>query len=57
MCKYTILTLYLKNELLLFIKRHTDASIKKTMTKLHETLEFKMIKQMEIFRLMQQKNS
>ena len=39
------------NELLLLIKKHTDTLIEQTRTKPQETLEFKMDKQMQIFRL------
>ena len=37
------------NEILLLIKKHTDTLIEQTKTKLQETLEFKMIKQMQTF--------
>ena len=37
------------NELLLLIKKHTDTLIEQTKTKPQETLEFKMIKQMQTF--------
>ena len=37
------------NELLLLIKKHTDTLIDQTKTKPQETLEFKMIKQMQTF--------
>ena len=39
----------MKNELLLFIKKHTDTLIKQTRTQPQESLEFKMNRQMEIF--------
>ena len=39
----------MNNELLLLIKRHTDTLIEQTKTKLQETLEFKMDKQMQTF--------
>ena len=39
----------MNNELLLLIKKHTDTLIEQTKTKLQETLEFKMIKQMQTF--------
>ena len=38
-------------ELLLLFKKHTDILIIQTKTKPQETLEFKMNKQMQIFRL------
>ena len=41
----------MNNELLLLIKKFTDTLIEQTKTKLQETLEFKMNKQMQIFRL------
>ena len=41
----------MNNELLLLIKRHTDTLIEQTRTKPHETLEFKLNKQMETFSL------
>ena len=37
------------NELLLLIKKHTDALIEQTRTKPQETLEFKMNKQTQTF--------
>ena len=37
------------NELILFIKKHTDTLIEQTKTKPQETLDFKMKKQMETF--------
>ena len=37
------------NELLVLIKKHTDTLIEQTKTKSQETLEFKMIKQMQTF--------
>ena len=37
------------NELLLLIKKHTDALIQQTKTRPQETLEFKMNKQMQTF--------
>ena len=39
----------MNNELLLLIKKHTDTLIEQTKTKAQETLEFKMIKQMQTF--------
>ena len=39
----------MNNELLLLIKKHTDTLIEQTRTKPQETLEFKMIKQMQTF--------
>ena len=39
----------MKNELIFSIKKHTDALIKQTKTKPHETLELKMNKQMQTF--------
>ena len=39
----------MNNELLLLIKNHTDTLIEQTKTKPHETLEFKMNKQMQTF--------
>ena len=39
----------MNNELLLLIKKHTDALIEQTKTKPQETLEFKMNKQMQTF--------
>ena len=39
----------MNNELLLLIKKHTDTLIEQTRTKPHETLEFKMDKQMQKF--------
>ena len=39
----------MNNELLLLIKKHTDALIEQTKTKPQETLEFKMKKQMQNF--------
>ena len=39
----------MNNELLLLIKKHTDTLIEQTRTKLQETLEFKMDKQMQTF--------
>ena len=36
-------------ELLLLIKKHTDVLIQQTKTKPQETLEFKMIKQLQTF--------
>ena len=39
----------MNNELLLLVKKHTDTLIEQTKTKPHETLEFKMIKQMQTF--------
>ena len=39
----------MNNELLLSIKKHTDTLIEQTKTKLQETLEFKMNKQMQTF--------
>ena len=42
--------------MLLLIKRHTDTLIEQTMTKLQETLDFKMNKQMENFSFNPTKN-
>ena len=39
----------MNNELLLLIKKHTDTLIEQTKRKPQETLEFKMIKQMQTF--------
>ena len=39
----------MNNELLLLIEKHTDMLIKQTKTKIQETLEFKVNKQMETF--------
>ena len=39
----------MNNDLLLLIKKHTDALIQQTKTRSQETLEFKMNKQMETF--------
>ena len=39
----------MNNEILLLIKKHTDTLIEQTKTKPQETLEFKMIKQMQTF--------
>ena len=39
----------MNNELLLYIKKHTDTFIEQTKTKPQETLEFKMNKQMQTF--------
>ena len=39
----------MNNEFLLLIKKHTDTLIEQTKTKPQETLEFKMIKQMQTF--------
>ena len=39
----------MNNELLLLIKEHTDTHIDQTKTKPQETLQFKLIKQMETF--------
>ena len=44
----------MNNELLLLNKKHTDTLIGNTKTKPQETLEFKMDKQMQIFRLIHQ---
>ena len=41
-------------ELLLLIKKHTDTLIEQTKTRPQETLEFKMKKQMQSFRLILQ---
>ena len=41
----------MNNEFLLLIKKHTDMLIEQTRTKPQETLEFKMNKQRQIFRL------
>ena len=37
------------NELLLLTKKHTDTLVEQTKTKPQETLEYKMIKQMQTF--------
>ena len=39
----------MNNELLLLIKKHTDTLIQQTKTHPHETLEFKMNRQMQTF--------
>ena len=39
----------MNNELLLLIKKHTDTLIEQTKTRPQETLEFKMVKQMQTF--------
>ena len=39
----------MKHELLLLIKKHTDTLIQQTRSRLQETLEFAMTKQMETF--------
>ena len=39
----------MNNELLILIKKHTDTLIEQTKTKPQETLEFKMINQMQTF--------
>ena len=39
----------MNTELLLLIKKHTDTLIEQTKTKLQETLEFEMNKQMQTF--------
>ena len=44
----------MNNELLLLIKKQTDTLIENTKTRAQETLEFKMDKQMQIFRLIHQ---
>ena len=44
----------MNNELLLFIKKHTDTLVEQTKTKSQETLEIKMNKQMQTFRLILQ---
>ena len=44
----------MNNELLFLIKKHADTLIEQTRTKPQETLEFKMNKQMQIFRLILQ---
>ena len=44
-----MLILYMNNQLLLLIKKHTDTLIEQTRTKSQETLEFEMKKQMQIF--------
>ena len=44
----------MKNELLLLIKKHTDKLMEQTKTRPQETLEPKMKKQMQIFRLIHQ---
>ena len=49
MCNYTMLILYMNNQLLLLIKKHTDTLIEQTRTKSQETLEFQMKKQMQTF--------
>ena len=40
----------MNKERLLLIKKHTDTLIQQTKTKPQETLDFKMNKQMQIFR-------
>ena len=50
-CNYTISIIYMNNELLLLIRKHTDTLIEQTKTKPQETLEFKMSKQMQTFSL------
>ena len=44
-----MLILYIINELLLLIKKHTDTLIEQTKRTPQETLEFKMNRQMQIF--------
>ena len=44
----------MNEELLLLIKKHTDTLIEQTKTSSKKTLEFKMNKQMEIFRFLLQ---
>ena len=44
----------MNNELLIFIKKHTDMLIQQTKTRPQETLEFKINKQKQIFRLIHQ---
>ena len=44
----------MNSELLLLIKKYTDTLIEQTRTKPQETLEFKMNKQRQIFRLILQ---
>ena len=44
----------MNNELLLLFKKHTDTLIQQTKTRPQETLEFKINKQMQIFRLIHQ---
>ena len=44
----------MNNELLLLIEKHTDTLIEQTKTRPQETLEFKMNKQMQNFRLILQ---
>ena len=44
----------MNNELSLLIKKHTDTLIEQTKTRPQETLEFKMNKQRQIFRLILQ---
>ena len=39
----------MNKDLLLLIKKHTHTLVEQTKTKPHETLEFKMIKQMQTF--------
>ena len=39
----------MNNELLLLIQEHTDTLFQQTKTKLRETLEFKLNRQMEVF--------
>ena len=51
-----LLTLYMNNELLLLIKKHTDTLIEQTKTKPQETLEFKMNKQNQTFSINPSKN-
>ena len=42
------------NQLLVLIKKHIDILIEQTKTRLQETLELRMKKQMQIFRLTHQ---
>ena len=39
----------MNNEILFLIRKHTDTLVEETKTKPHETLEFKMNKQMQTF--------
>ena len=44
----------MNTELLILIKKHTDTLIENTKTRAQETLEFKIDKQCELFRLIHQ---
>ena len=48
-CSKWIWISQMNNELLLLFKKHTDTLIEQTKTKPQETLEFKLIKQMQTF--------